>query len=44
MSNFWLHPAVILLLGAALLPLVPRRFKLPYLILVPACSLRARSG
>lgn len=35
MSNFWLHPALILLGGAALLPLVPRRFKLPYLILVP---------
>lgn len=35
MSNFWLHPALILLAGGALLPLVPRRFKLPYLILVP---------
>jgi multicomponent Na+:H+ antiporter subunit D len=33
--DFWLHPAVILLVGAVLLPLVPARFKLPYLILVP---------
>src|SRR6266498_1951722 len=36
MSDLWLHPAVILLLGGALLPLVPARFKLPYLVLVPA--------
>jgi multicomponent Na+:H+ antiporter subunit D len=36
MSDFWLHPAVILLLGGALLPLVPARLKMPYLILVPA--------
>jgi multicomponent Na+:H+ antiporter subunit D len=35
MSDLWLHPAVILLLGAALLPLVPSRLKLLYLILVP---------
>jgi multicomponent Na+:H+ antiporter subunit D len=36
MSDLWLHPAVILLLGAALLPLVPQRAKLGYLLLVPA--------
>jgi multicomponent Na+:H+ antiporter subunit D len=36
MSDLWLHPAVILLLGGALLPLVPARMKMPYLILVPA--------
>jgi multicomponent Na+:H+ antiporter subunit D len=36
MSELWLHPAVILLLGGALLPLVPARMKMPYLILVPA--------
>ncbi len=35
-SGFWLHPALVLLGGAALLPLVPKRAKLPYLILVPA--------
>jgi multicomponent Na+:H+ antiporter subunit D len=35
MNDLWLHPAVILLLGAALLPFVPARFKLPYLILIP---------
>lgn len=36
MSDLWLHPIVILLLGGALLPLVPQRAKLPYLLLVPA--------
>ena len=35
MSDLWLHPAVILLLGGALLPLVPRSLKFGYLILVP---------
>jgi multicomponent Na+:H+ antiporter subunit D len=36
MSNgFWLHPSLILLLGAALLPLVPAALKKPYLLLVP---------
>ncbi len=34
-SSGWLHPAVILLLGGALLPLIPSRFKLFYLVLVP---------
>jgi multicomponent Na+:H+ antiporter subunit D len=36
MSDFWLHPAAILLLGGALLPLVPQRAKLAYVLLVPA--------
>ncbi len=35
MSDLWLHPSVILLLGGALLPLVPSRLKLGYLLLVP---------
>jgi multicomponent Na+:H+ antiporter subunit D len=34
-SGFWLHPALILLLGGALLPLVPRKLKFGYLLLVP---------
>lgn len=34
-DGLWLHPAVILLLGGILLPLVPARFKKPYLVLVP---------
>jgi multicomponent Na+:H+ antiporter subunit D len=35
MSNFWIHPALILLVGALLLPLVPARLKRFYLLLVP---------
>ena len=35
MSNFWLHPSLILLLGAVLLFLVPGRLKKGYLLLVP---------
>jgi multicomponent Na+:H+ antiporter subunit D len=35
MNSFWLHPSLILLAGAALLPLVPARLKKPYLMLVP---------
>ncbi len=38
MSEFWLHPALILLLGAALLPLVPARLKKAYLLIVPALA------
>src|SRR5262245_1456527 len=36
MNNFWLHPALILLLGACLLPLVPARLMRFYLLLVPS--------
>ena len=35
MSDFWIHPALILLLGAALLPLVPERARKGWLLLVP---------
>ena len=35
MSNFWIHPALILLLGAALLPVVPARLRKGYLLLIP---------
>jgi len=36
MNSFWLHPALILILGALLLPLVPARIKKAYLVLIPA--------
>jgi multicomponent Na+:H+ antiporter subunit D len=35
MSDFWFHPALILILGALVLPLVPSRFKRAYLLVVP---------
>ncbi len=35
MSDLWIHPALILILGACLLPLVPARIKRAYLLLVP---------
>ncbi len=35
MSNFWIHPALILILGALLLPLVPKQLKRAYLLLIP---------
>lgn len=38
MSEFWLHPALILLLGAALLPLVPARLRKAFLLIVPALA------
>ena len=41
MTNFWLHPSLILIFGALLLPLVPARLKKFYLVLVP-CLLFAR--
>ncbi|MBI4623808.1 MAG: Na(+)/H(+) antiporter subunit D [Verrucomicrobia bacterium] len=34
-SGFWLHPALILLVGALLLPLVPARLRPGWLLLVP---------
>lgn len=36
--NFWLHPCLILLAGAALLPLIPASLKKFYLLLVPALT------
>jgi multicomponent Na+:H+ antiporter subunit D len=35
MSDLWLHPSLILLVGALLVPLVPARLKQVWLILVP---------
>ena len=35
MTSFWLHPSLILIVGALLLPLVPARLKKGYLLLVP---------
>ncbi|MCX6907216.1 MAG: proton-conducting transporter membrane subunit, partial [Verrucomicrobia bacterium] len=35
MSDFWLHPAMILIVGSLLLPVVPSRLKKGYLLLVP---------
>ena len=36
MNNFWLHPSLILIAGALLLPAVPARLKKGFLLLVPA--------
>ena len=38
MSNFWLHPALVMLLGCLGLPLVPARLKKTFLLLVPALA------
>lgn len=35
MNSLWIHPSLILILGALLLPLVPSRLKRAYLFLVP---------
>ena len=35
MNSFWLHPSLILIAGALLLPLAPARLKKGYLLLVP---------
>ncbi len=35
MSDFWIHPALVLILGALLLPLVPARLRQGYLLAVP---------
>jgi multicomponent Na+:H+ antiporter subunit D len=35
MTPFWLHPSLILIFGALLLPLVPARLKKAFLLLVP---------
>ena len=35
MNSFWLHPSLILIFGALLLPLVPGRLKKGFLVLVP---------
>jgi multicomponent Na+:H+ antiporter subunit D len=38
MSSFWIHPAVLFFVGAALLPLVPQRLRKGWLLLVPALA------
>jgi multicomponent Na+:H+ antiporter subunit D len=38
MSDFWLHPALILILGSILLPTVPARLKKGYLLLIPVLA------
>ena len=38
MIEIWIHPALILILGGALLPLVPERFRKAYLILIPVLT------
>ena len=35
MSDLWLHPSLILILGALVLPLIPARLKKGYLLLIP---------
>ena len=35
MTNLWFHPALVLILGALLLPLVPTSLKKGYLLLIP---------
>jgi multicomponent Na+:H+ antiporter subunit D len=35
MSDFWLHPSLILILGSLLIPFVPARLKKGYLLLIP---------
>src|SRR5215469_17930771 len=34
MNNYWIHPSLILIFGALLLPLVPARLKKTYLLLI----------
>ena len=38
MTEFWVHPALVLILGGALLPLVPERFRKIYLVLIPVLT------
>ena len=38
MSDFWIHPALIIFVGAALLPLVPERLRKGWLLLIPALA------
>ena len=35
MSDLWVHPSVILLLGAAILPAIPQRWRKGWLLLIP---------
>ena len=38
MNNFWLHPALIMLVGALIAPLVPERLRKGWLLLVPIAA------
>ena len=38
MNEFWLHPALVLLLGAVLLPAIPARLKKSYLLAIPVLT------
>jgi multicomponent Na+:H+ antiporter subunit D len=38
MSEFWVHPALVLVLGGLLLPLVPARLRKGYLLLIPTLT------
>jgi multicomponent Na+:H+ antiporter subunit D len=38
MSDFWLHPSLILFIGAVVLPFVPKALKKPYLVAVPVLA------
>jgi multicomponent Na+:H+ antiporter subunit D len=38
MSSFWIHPALIMLVGAALVPLVPERLRKGWLLLTPSLA------
>ena len=40
-SNFWLHPALLLILGACALPLVRGVLRVPFLLLVPTLAFGA---
>ena len=35
MNNFWIHPSLLLIGGAILLPLIPKAFKRAFLLAVP---------
>ncbi|OIP49290.1 MAG: Na(+)/H(+) antiporter subunit D [Desulfobacterales bacterium CG2_30_60_27] len=37
-NNLWVHPTLVLLIGALVMPLVPRVLKKPYLLLVPVLA------
>jgi len=37
-TDFWLHPALILIVGAFILPFLPKWLKRPYLIIVPTLA------
>ena len=38
MSNLWIHPSLLLIGGALLLPLVPKAFKKAFLLAVPLAT------